>query len=84
MAQSNDTRSQDKPPKLLEQVREVIRARHSSAPSSLNFGVEPPQFHAGVFDAELPVDAALLGIGFLRPSCAFGLQFGQFTDAAIA
>jgi integron integrase len=30
MAQSNDTRSQDKPPKLLEQVREVIRARHYS------------------------------------------------------
>src|SRR5712691_3978162 len=30
MAQSNGTRSQDKPPKLLEQVREVIRARHYS------------------------------------------------------
>jgi integron integrase len=30
MAQSNDTRSQDKPPKLLEQVREAIRARHYS------------------------------------------------------
>ena len=28
MAQSNDTRRQDKPPKLPEQVREVIRARH--------------------------------------------------------
>jgi hypothetical protein len=39
-----------------------------SAPSSLNFGVEPLQLHAGVFDAELPVDAALVGIGFLRPS----------------
>ena len=35
----------------------------ASAPSSLNFGVEPLQFHAGVFDAELPVDAALLGMG---------------------
>ena len=30
MAQSKDTRSQGKPPKLLEQVREVIRARHYS------------------------------------------------------
>jgi len=30
MAQSNGTRSQDKAPKLLEQVREVIRARHYS------------------------------------------------------
>jgi len=28
MAQSNDTHRQDKPPKLPEQVREVIRARH--------------------------------------------------------
>src|SRR6266852_7979797 len=56
----------------------------TSAPSSLNFGVEPLQFHAGVFDAELPVNAALLGIGFLGPSCDFGLQFGQCTDAAIA
>src|SRR6266446_2043944 len=35
----------------------------ASATSSLNFGVEPLQFHAGVFDAELPVDAALLGMG---------------------
>jgi Phage integrase, N-terminal SAM-like domain len=30
MTQSNDTRSQDKPPKLLKQIREVMRARHSS------------------------------------------------------
>src|SRR6266849_2697778 len=30
MAQSNGTRSQDKPPKLLEQVCGVIRARHYS------------------------------------------------------
>jgi hypothetical protein len=30
MAQRHDTRRQDKPPKLLEQVREVIRARHYS------------------------------------------------------
>ena len=30
MARSNGTRSQDKAPKLLEQVREVIRTRHYS------------------------------------------------------
>jgi site-specific recombinase XerD len=30
MARSNGTRSQDKVPKLLEQVREVIRTRHYS------------------------------------------------------
>jgi hypothetical protein len=29
MAQSHHTRRQYKPPKLLEQVREAIRARHS-------------------------------------------------------
>src|SRR5438876_11998418 len=56
----------------------------TSASSSLNFGVEPLQFHAGVFDAELPVDAALFGIRFVGPSCDFGLQLGQFTDAAVA
>ena len=31
----------------------------SSAPSSLNFGVEPLQFHAGVFYAELPATPIL-------------------------
>ena len=31
----------------------------TSAPSSLNFGVEPLQFHAGVFDAELPATPIL-------------------------
>ena len=34
----------------------------ASAPSSLNFGVESLQFHAGVFDPKLPVDAPLFGI----------------------
>src|SRR5215813_7842315 len=61
-----------------------ISALYPSALSSLNFGVKPPQFHAGVFDTELPVDAALLGIGFLRPGCDFGLPFGQVPAAAIA
>ena len=31
----------------------------ASAPSSLHFGVEPLQFHAGVFDAELPAPPIL-------------------------
>ena len=31
----------------------------TSATSSLNFGVEPLQFHAGVFDAELPATPIL-------------------------
>jgi hypothetical protein len=62
-----------------------IHARkRTSALSNLNFGVEPPQFHAGVFETALPVDAALLGIGFLGPCCDFGLQFGQCPDAASA
>jgi hypothetical protein len=55
-----------------------------SAPSSLNFGVEPLQFYPSVFDAELPVDAALLGIRFVRPRCDLELKLDQFTDAAVA
>jgi hypothetical protein len=37
--------------------------RNLSSSSSLDFGVEAFQFRAGVFDAELPIDTALLGIG---------------------
>src|SRR5438128_2287220 len=56
----------------------------SSATSSLNLGVKPLQFHAGVFDPELPVDAALFGIRFVRPNADLLLQFVHFTDAAVA
>jgi hypothetical protein len=56
----------------------------TSASSSLDFGVEAFQFRAGVFDAELPVDTALLGVGLVRPCRDFGLQFSQFTDTASA
>src|SRR6266496_784590 len=45
----------------------------SSASSSLNFGVESFQFHAGIFNAELPVDPALFGIRLVRPGCNFSL-----------
>ncbi len=44
-----------------------------SASSSLNFGVESFQFHAGIFNAELPVDPALFGIRLVRPGCNFSL-----------
>ena len=55
-----------------------------SAPSSLDFGVESFQFHAGVFDLELPIDTALFGIRFIGPDTNFCLQLGQFTDATVA
>ena len=45
----------------------------TSASSSLNFGVESFQFHAGIFNAELPVDPALFGIRLVRPGCNFSL-----------
>ena len=44
-----------------------------SASSSLNFGVEPLQFHARVFDAELPIDASLFGVRLVGPGRDFGL-----------
>ncbi len=56
----------------------------ASASSSLNFGVEPLQFHASVFDPELPVDATLFGIGSCGPSCDLDLQFGQIAETAVA
>src|SRR6266849_8244995 len=62
----------------------VVPKLTPSASSSLDFGVEAFQFRAGVFDAELPINAALLGIGLFGPSCDFGLQFGQFAESAAA
>src|SRR2546427_11476237 len=56
----------------------------TSAPSSLDFGVESFQFHAGVFDTKLPIDAALFAVRLVRPGRNFSLQYGQFTDAAVA
>ena len=56
----------------------------TSALSSFNFGVEGLQFSPGVVDLELPIDAALFGIRFVRPGCDFSLQFGQLTDAVVA
>ena len=56
----------------------------ASASSSLDFWVKSFQFHAGIFDAELPIDAALFGVRLVGPGANFRVQFGQFTDAASA
>ena len=56
----------------------------SSASSSLNFGVEPLQFHAGVLEAELPVDAALSSLRCVGPSGNVDLPFGPCADATVA
>jgi uncharacterized membrane protein len=39
----------------------------SSASSTLNFGVQSLQFRSGIVDVELPVAAALLGVGLVGP-----------------
>src|SRR5438094_10676005 len=65
-------------------ARTSTSAGSASATSSLNFGVKPLQFHAGVFDPELPVDAALFGIRLVRPNADLALQFDDFPDAAVA
>lgn len=36
----------------------------TGVPSSLDFGIESFQFHAGTSNTELLVDAPLLGVGF--------------------
>src|SRR5713101_8930858 len=58
--------------------------RCTSASSSLGFWVESFQFYSGIFDAELPIDAALFGVRLVGPSSDFSVQCGQFTDAASA
>ena len=53
----------------------VKLAPATSALSSFNFGVERLQFFAGVFDFELPIDAALVVVGVFGPVTYFALQF---------
>jgi len=65
-------------------VKEHLAQLQTSAPSSLDFGVESFQFHAGVFDTKLPIDTALFAVRLVRPGGNFSLQYGQFTDAAVA
>jgi hypothetical protein len=56
----------------------------ASASSTLNLRVQPLQFCPGIVDFELPIDAALFGIRFVRPDPDLGLQQRHFTDAAVA
>jgi len=71
--------SRTAPARVVERARVILLA--ASASSSLNFGVEPLQFHAGILDAELPINAALFRICFVGPHCDVALQFGQCADA---
>ena len=61
-----------------------VVGRKPSAASSLDFWVEAFQFRSGIVDFELPIDAALFGVGLFGPGGDFALQFGQFTDPAVA
>src|SRR5882724_7042357 len=54
----------------------------TSASSTLNLRVQPLQFCSGVVDLELPVHAALFGVGLVGPDPDLRLQQRQFTDAA--
>ena len=53
----------------------------TSASSRLDFWVKSFQLHAGIFDAELPIDTALFGVRLVGPGAPFRVQCGQFTDA---
>jgi hypothetical protein len=46
-------------------VQPEAATSEASASSNLDFWVEPFEFHAGVFDAELPVNAALFRVGLV-------------------
>ena len=48
--------------------------REASASSTLNLRVQPLQFCSGVVDLELPVHAALFGVGLLGPDPDLRLQ----------
>src|SRR5712691_10843349 len=67
-----------------QRAADLILGQAPSASSSLDFGGESFQFHAGVFDAKLPIDAALFAVRLVRPGCNCRLQYGQCTDAAVA
>jgi hypothetical protein len=59
-------------------VRVGMGGYPSSAPSSLNFGVEPLQFHAGVFDTELPATPILsLEVALGAGLCLVSLQVSE-------
>ena len=60
-----------------------VMMRGSSAPSSLDFGVESFQFYAGVFDSELPIDTTLFSVRLIGPDNNFRLQVEQFANATV-
>jgi len=64
-------------------VKGVEKPGVASASSTLNFGVQSLQFRSGVVDFELPVDAALLGVGLVGPDPNLGLEQRQFADASV-
>ena len=53
------------------ETREGERDFYPSASSSLDFWVKSFQFHAGIFDAEWPIDAALFGVRLVGPGSDF-------------
>src|SRR5687768_7839134 len=55
--------------------------KSTSASSSLDFWVKSFQLHAGIFDAELPIDTALFGVRLVGPGSNFRVQRSHFTDA---
>ena len=60
----------------------LLSSRLTNASSSLDFWVKSFQFYAGIFDAELPIDAALFSVRLIGPDSDFRVQFSQFTDTA--
>ena len=57
---------------------------HSSASSRLTYWVQSLEFSPRVVDFELPVHAALLGVGFLCPGSYLGLKNVEFAEATSA
>src|SRR5215213_1511939 len=57
------------------------RKTESSASSTLNLRVQPLQFCPGIVNFELPVHAALFGVGLVSPDPDLRLQQRQFADA---
>ena len=58
-------------------------AMATSAPSNLNFRVEPLQFGSGLLEGELPVDGSLLGVCLCGLGSDFRLQSRDVADAAV-
>ena len=50
------------------------QAPQTSASSTLNLRVQAFEFHPGIVDFELPIDAALFGVGLVGPDTDLRLQ----------